>query len=151
MRVTSAIFTRPNNATQYAAGEVMTGTVAAVLQFGVNSVFGEIKSAILVDSVIAAGDKPECDLLLYSSAPDIAADNAAFAPTDAQAATLVAAIPFLAANFKSATTNGHIVSASASGIPYTAPDRILYGVLVCRNTYTPTALEVFTLKLGVSD
>lgn len=151
MRVASATITRPNDTTQYAAGEVMTGTVAAVLQFGVNSMFGEIKSALLVDSIIAGGTKPECDLLLYSESPDIAADNAAFAPTDAQSATLVASIPFLAANFKSATGNGHIVSANASGIPYTAPDRVLYGVLIARNTYVPTALEVFTLKLGVSD
>ena len=149
MRVSTQSVTRPNDTTQYGAGDVVSGTVSAVLNFGTDAAFGEIKSAILIDSVVAGGTKPEMDLLLYSSSPTIAADNAAFAPTDAQAATLVAVIPFLAANFVAATSNGHIVSASVGDIPFVAPDRILYGVLVARNTYTPTALEVFTVALGI--
>lgn len=151
IRLAQDSFTRPNDTTQYAAGGVMSGSPSAVLRFGTNDIFGQINSAILIDSVVAGGTKPECDLLLYSGSPDIAADNAAFAPTDAQAAKLVASIPFLATNFKAATANGHIVSAITAGIPFVAPDRVLYGVLVARNTYTPTALEAFTLVLGIGE
>ena len=146
--VATVSVTRPNDTTQYAAGEVV-GAGAASMRFGVDSPQGRITSVILIDSVVAGGIKPECDLLLYSEDITVAADNAAFAPTDAQAATLVAVIPFLAANFKAATANGVIVSALTADIPFQAtPNGLLYGVLVARNTYTPTALEVFTVKLG---
>lgn len=133
MRIASDFITRPNNTTLYTTGDVMTNAVGAVLRFGTNDIFGSILSAILVDSVVAGGNKPECDLLLYSAPPDIAADNDAFAPTDAQATKLVASIPFLAANFKAAVANGHVVSAITAPVPFLAPDRVLYGVLVYRD------------------
>lgn len=145
MRTVKDTFTRPANTTAYTAGDV----IGEVMLFGTDALFGKIDSAILIDSVVAGGLKPECDLLLYSAAPTVAADNAAFAPTDAQAANLVAVIPFLAANFLAATANGCTVSAISAGIPFVAPNRVLYGVLVARNAYTPTASEVFTLAVGI--
>jgi hypothetical protein len=150
MRISKDSITRiAADTTQYSLGDVITNTVASVLRFATNNSSGSINSAILVDSVIAGGTKLQADLLLYSAAPTIAADNAAFSPTAAQETNLVAVVPFLTANFVGAVTAGHTVSVLTAPIPFVAPDGVLYGVLVARSTYTPTGAEVITINLGI--
>lgn len=146
-RVSVASVTRSDDTTQYAVGDVIGAS--GLMTIGVDSNDGEIRSAILIDSVVAGGTKLASDLLIYSSAPTVAADNAAFAPTDAQQLNLVAVVPFATADFKAAATNGHTVAALTYPIPYETQGNTLYGVLIARSTYSPSALETFTVKLGL--
>lgn len=140
--------TRPANTTQYTAGDVMGGLFTFSVAAG-SSAF--VRGAVFIDSA-AEATKPEFDLFLFSAEPTVAADNAAFAPTDAEMLKCVEALVFLASNFKTAGANG-VITRTGLDIPYThVTDRNLYGVMVARNTYTPVSSEVFTLTLGtVSD
>lgn len=152
----SATFTRPNDTTQYAANDVMTADPAAVMTFsGLPSRTTTgclIQSATIVSSA-NKGTKLDADLLLFSSTiSDLDADNAAFTPTDAQLLTIVGVIPFATANWKagdaSADAAGNAFCVNAN-LGISIAHQTLYGVLIARNTYTPVANEVFTIKLQV--
>lgn len=136
---------RPANTTQYAAGDVITGTVAAVMTFGAPHE-GTIVSGLLIDSSVEA-TKIDADLMLFSEAPTIAADNAAFSPTDDEMAYLQAVVTFAGSGFKAAAVNGAIQTANLQQ-GFIAPEGRLHGVLVARNTYTPVSGEVFTVKVS---
>jgi hypothetical protein len=143
-RISDDSFTRPANATQYSAGDVM----GELLEFFTDQK-GKIEGALLVDST-AEATKPEADLMLFDAAPTVAADNAAFAPSDDEMKRCVGVIPFLAANFKVGNGNGVTAAATTTfPLPYFAAAKKLYGVLIARNTYTPVSEEIFTLRLAV--
>lgn len=135
--------TRPANTTQYAAGEVMGGQ----LTFSIAGENGCVRSVIFCDSA-AEATKPEFDLFLFTAAPTVAADNAAFAPTDAQMQDCIGVISFLAADFKTGSGNGVTCMTGLDILYSSVINRVLYGVPVTRNTYTPISAEVFTLALG---
>ena len=161
-RKVSAVVTRPANTTQYAAGDVVTGGTPAVLTFsgcaqpdvnGDNSGEAIIRSAINVhSSYVATG--PDLELYLFSIAPTIDADNAAWTPTDAELLTLVGVIPFTTWKVGTAT-----VGADGNQIDYesdinllfkcAAGDQALYGILVERGTYIPVSDETFTIALHI--
>lgn len=147
-------FTRPNNATQYAVGDVMAAGTAAMLQF---STFASnpvtIKGAMCIDSA-AQATKPSIDLLLFEAdQTDLDADNAAYTPTDAQMLTCVGYISFATGSFvagdATAGANGNSVCQVTGLNLSVAPGggHLIYAVPVARNTYTPVANEVFTFKL----
>lgn len=150
--VSSATITRPSNTTQYAANDVIaTGTSSS--EFSGLSAFagggGIIQSALIVSSNNAT-TKLSCDLLLFSEAQTTAADNAAYAPTDAMMLTLLGSISFatgswLAANAGAAATGNAYCVAVNCGIALSQDT--VHGVLVARNTYTPVSDEVLTIKL----
>ena len=142
----SASFTRPSNTTAYTAGDVVSVTAGAAMEF-TSGGEGLVRAAVLIDSA-AESTKPEFDLFLFTVKPTIAADNAAFAPTDAEMLNCVGVIVFLAADFKTGSGNG-ITQADVSDMGYTAPDGILYGVLVARNAYVPVSAEVFAVRLSI--
>ncbi|MDP2621808.1 MAG: hypothetical protein U1A72_09710 [Sulfuritalea sp.] len=147
VKISVGSVTRPNNATPYTEGDVVGATVGDAMEFSTEQ-FGRIRGALLIDS-IAAVTRPSLDLMLFENEPTIAADNDAFAITDAQMLDCAAVISFdgtSGANFKLGGANG-VIQQQALDIPYCTPDKKLYGVLVARNAYTPTALEVFTVKL----
>jgi len=153
MRLSTDTITRAvGDTTQYSAADTITGAVPATLKFGTSDISGRILSAALLDST-AETTKPEADLFLFDTDVAITADNAAFAPTDAEMTHCVAVIPFLAAGFKVGNGNGFTpaVFASLLGYEFTAPNRILYGILVAQNTYTPVSAEVLTIRLGIGD
>lgn len=146
--------TRPNDTTQYTAGDVIAeATNNDYLTFNDCTLgpehLGNIRGAKLFTSV-AAGTKPTIDLLLFNAAPAETADNNACAITDAELLTLVAVIPFAQANVKSIGPNQACVVGDLC-YPFKAKDTngVLYGVLVERGTYTPAAQEVFTVELSI--
>lgn len=144
IRASEKTITRPDNTTQYAAGDV----VGEVMTFH-SELAGLVRAAVLIDSA-AEATKIDADLLLFDTAPTVAADNAAFAPTDDEMIRCIGAIQFAGSNFRTgATGNGVIVATAFGELPYAAPARNLYGVLVARNTYTPINLEKFTVRLGI--
>lgn len=148
-RLSEASVTRPDNTTQYAAADVIGAATGDAMEFH-SEMSGVVKSAVLIDSA-AEATKPDVDLMLFDTEPTVAADNAAFAVTDAQMERCVGVIQFAGSNFRiGATGNGVIVATSFGELPYFAVARKLYGVLVARNTYTPIALEKFTVRLGLN-
>lgn len=146
IRVSEASVTRPANTTAYAAGDVVGPAVGAAMEFFAEQ-SGLIRSAVLVDSA-AEATKPDLDLALFTEAPDVAADNAAFAPTDAQAEKCVGVLSFLGLDFKTLAAGNGVIQADAIDIEYSA-DRKLYGVLIARNAYTPVSGEKFTVRLNL--
>jgi len=149
-KTVTVTITRPNTTPTYTAGDVIGPTAGASHKFGVEQ-SGSIKGAILIDSV-APATKIEADLYLFDSDPSVAADDAAFVPTDDQMKALVGVISFTAAAFKMAyiDTNGHC-QVTGLDIAYFAPDRKLYGVLVARNGYVAVANSTLTIRLTVDD
>ena len=157
--VTFADITRPDDAVQYAAGEVVSDSITAATAMKFNRCSsepgrgGSVRSVVLVDS-INAGTKLNADLFLFSVAPvTFGNDNEAFVPTDAELQTCIGVVSLdgtTAANTKIGSGNLAIQSQGLD-LPFTCADTdsALYGVLVARNTYTPTALEAFRVKLGV--
>lgn len=153
--IVSDSLTRANNTTAYDVNDVIskTGTAGTMLYFPTGIFIdggGVITNATLVSSQNAT-TKLEADLLLFSEAITLAADNAAFAPTDANMEKLIGVVSFTAAAGKA----GNAGSAGAgnafcivSGLSITVPAKT-YGVLVARNAYEPIGTEKLTVNLGV--
>ena len=145
--------TRSANTTQYAVNDVMNNgtdtiplifTVARDLNKG-----GWVVSGGSITSNGAAGTLPSIDLLLFSSTFTIAGDNAAFAGTYAQMQTLLGKI-----TFPSFVNRGGIAEAAGSlSTPFpflpATNTRIIYGVLLLMNTYTPTSGETLQFTIGI--
>jgi hypothetical protein len=151
----TATYTRPNDTTAYAAGDALsdntTAGSATNLTFSSvarsNGESGLIVDAWVIDSV-AAGTKPSLELWLYDTAPAAAGDNAAFAPSDAEALNVVAVIPFTTFY---AGSNNCVSRGDFTAVPFVCASgaTALYGQVVVRNAYTPSANEVFTFKLKI--
>lgn len=166
-RVISASLTRPANTTQYAAGEVISEvttnnhfTFADMANAGKLS--GQIDRAIITSSADGSGVLlPDLELWLFDTDIAEVADNAAFAPTDAEMLTLVGVIDFPVANWKvglsggNSTCEGDRSGGNVLPMAYkcktvAGPAYNLFGQLVLRNAYTPISGEVFSVRLIVT-
>ena len=154
----SAALTRPADVTLYTAGDAVTDNTTGLLLFNdaarMSGRTGSIDSARIICSANNT-TKPDLELWLFSSAITATADNAAWAPTDAEMLTLAGVIAFPVATWKvgnaGAAAAGNIAHAFDNlGLLYKLADSILYGQLVVRNGYTPVASEVFTIQLLAS-
>lgn len=152
--VVDASVTRPADTVAYSAGDVVSTTTGVPVAMTFANIGGEMSrggklySATLINSV-AAATKPDIDLYLFDVSPVIAADNAAWTPTDAEMLNCLGVVAFTGANFKVGNGNGIIHNLVNPGLPFVCAVRDLYGVMVARSGYTPTATEVFTIRLGV--
>jgi hypothetical protein len=161
-RVISASFTRPDNATAYAAGDVICNSTSApvILTFPRATVtqgpsFSIIAQVVMVDSANQS-TKLEAELWLFDTAITMDNDNAAFTPTDAELVNLLGIVeletPYVGTVTSGADGNAVYRSSGLSVPIQTKPsDNAIYGVLVARNAYTPVASESFTIKLGILD
>ena len=149
-------FIRPNNATAYAAGDVVTTSATADVSVLIPFAGmarnpgggGVIESALFIDSV-AAATKPDLELYLFDTQNiTLEADNVAWAITDANIMFCVGVIPFATGAFKTAGANG-VIAVNSVGLAYNcaSSSTSLYGILIARNAYTPAALEQFTFRL----
>lgn len=158
----NAVLTRSADTTAYAAGDIVanSATVPVVNVLAnaalANSRGGVINSLILIDSnkATTAGD---FELWLFNAAYTATNDNAAFAPTDAEAATVEAIISLPG----SASIIGNAGTAAAGNRIYqinnidkefrcAASSKNLWWALVARNAYEPVSAEIFTLKLDIA-
>ena len=142
--VTITLGTTP---TAYAINDVMNnGTNTTPLAFtlaNANNLRGWCVGGVCVASTSPA-TLPNIDLLLFSSTFTIAADNAAFAPTFAQAQTYLGKIRFSTWVDRGATMAESDGSIEQSFILIPATNtRIIYGVPVMQNAYTPGSSEQF--------
>ena len=142
----TAKITRPANVTQYAAGDVVGG---AALEFAVakaNGGGGWINNAAFVSDNAPAATG-QFFAWIFSAAPTVAADNAAFAPTDAELRTLVA---FLTLDAAKKTANNTAYQQSDPRATYFvcgAATQSLWAVITDGNAYTPANGEVLDLTL----
>jgi hypothetical protein len=152
-RVISATLTRPADTNAYAAGDAVTDSTSSPSQITfsnaarINNGSGVIVSATLIDSV-NAGTKGQFELWLFDASVTPNNDNAAFAPSDADAAKAIGVITFGA---NSPGSNNAIYPAGPLSIAFQCSGGIanIFGLLVVRNAYTPTSGEQFTIRLGI--
>lgn len=155
--------TRPSNATQYAAGDVISA-VTSNDHFTFVNPFKRVNSgeivALNINSSASVAIKPDLELWLFHTDIAEVADNLAFAPTDAEMLTCVGVIPIPLADWVVGTAT---VGAGGNCFQQikdlnmvmqlaTANDNTgnhLYGQLVVRNAYVPVSAEVFTVELLV--
>ena len=155
--------TRPADTTAYAAGDVIsdaTGdahfTFAESLRPGnkKSHLSGSIATVRLHSSANVA-TKLDAELWLFHTDIADVADNAAFAPTDAEALTLVGIISFATANWKEGNAGADaagnaVIEARNLGLALRGASPTLYGQLVARNAYIPVSGEIFTCELIIS-
>lgn len=165
-KTAAASKTRPEDTTQYAAGDVYsesaTDDAGTMLEFE-NVVHqaggsGYILDALLIHSAQETVD-PDVELWLFDA--EIASeldDNAAFAPSDAELESCIGVIKFPTGNFIAAGDNGVIHGrlenddgplAFHKRFTCQSDSRSIYGVLVMRNTYAPESAEKITIRLGI--
>jgi hypothetical protein len=150
---TGVTITRPADTTTYTAGDVVCN--AATLQIPNVARSG---SAVIQHATLVSSSNPtlkgDFELWLFSATVAAVADNAAFAPTDAEMLTFVGMIPFATADFKAGLSGadgpGNAMCQSSSlAIPTTAGT--LYAQLVVRNAYVPISAEVLKINLNILD
>jgi len=152
---------RPSNTTAYAAGDVISEittndhfTFTGIANVGVYT--GTLDAARCFSSANKS-TLPDLELWLFHTDIAEVADNAAFAPTDAEMLTLVGIVDFPVASWKignpAADTGNVVCEVRNIGLPFrlagSASAPYLYGQLVVRNAYTPVASEVFTVELNL--
>lgn len=152
-QILSGLITRPADTTTYTAGDVVG---AAALSFGPTGPSkgqgGELRTGALISSQNAT-TKPDLELWLFSAnVASVTADNAAFAPTDAELATLIGVVPFPVASWKVGNTGSAAAGNSAcvaTGINIPLGVDTVYAVVVVKNAYVPVSTETFTINLGL--
>lgn len=152
-----ASYTRPANTTAYADGDCISASASAgdyltlTDAASVNGYGGTIIGATLTKSA-AGTTNADFDVVVFDTEPTAGTfnDNAACAPTDAEAADVCATIKL--------TATDHASDLSVNTVyqkPHNAPfvcesdSTALYATLVARGAYTPASGEVFTLRLMI--
>ena len=162
-------FTRPANTTQYAANDAVNDLTSSPTQQSITvwtkhagvvmsegtateqqTGWGVIVSAILTQSVVASVIAADFQVVLFDTAPTAMEDNAAFDPSDAEAANIIGVIDF--------GSSPHVFALNSVYVMAQEPIRFwcgttglktLYYVVRVNNAYTPTSGETLTLRLGV--
>jgi len=167
--VISDSITRPADTTAYTAGDVIAEvTNNDYFTFGASGTDGVARpmvwtgsiETVTVTSSANQATKPSLELWLFHTLIAEVADNAAFAPTDAELATCIGIVTLADTGFKvgnaGAGAAGNIIQVVAGvgmpfrAIPTSASPAVIYGQLVVRNAYTPVASEVFTVQLMIT-
>ena len=154
----SANFTRPNDTTAYAIGDLIAnsttaGSVTPMSFANVARVAAGAASIIKARlSKTGTGITGASFLLhLYGASPTVTnGDNGAWLST--QAATYLGGFEFGLANAKVFSDGVSINGITQTGYPVTvdlASGTTIYGLLEARGAYAPTAQEVFTITLEV--
>lgn len=147
----SATFTRPNDTTAYAAGDVVGTSPATNMTFSnISPIAGSgyiIMGAFLRIDVSSITGMANFRLHLYSSAPTAIADNSAFDLASGDRSKYLGYISFdtpevMTSTAFIASNNVNMKRTLASG------STTIYGLLETRSAYTPSANAVFTLTIS---
>lgn len=151
-------FARPANTDAYAPGDVIGTNPAAIFDFTDAAISpangGMVLGATLIDKANQTTKLASPELWLFSLPPAGVADNAAFAPSDAELLTLVGVLSLATAfvGLAGAGDNGNVIFIGHDKLYIyrcAAGRTSLYGVLVARNAYTPISAEQFTVQLDL--
>lgn len=152
----AASITRPNDTTTYAAGDVIGTDTTQVLVFNsVSTPFVQGAGVVCNASVISSAAPallPSLELWLFKATVTAAADNTAWAVTDAEMLNLIGVIP-LDETYVGLASGNHVQQSAMTvyGFQLPAGSDAIYGVLVVRNAYIPIASEVYRVRIIVSD
>jgi hypothetical protein len=151
-RTTAVEFTRPANATQYAAGDVIgPATTAAVITFS-NLPLGANGRATVRWAQVVKSDNDATTatigLFLYRTAPTAIADNSPWTLLYADALIGYIALDTVVSGGSGSDAN-IITHATEPRLPLIMTGNALYGVLVALGTYTPASGEKFRTTLGL--
>lgn len=150
--IVSITVTRPNDTAVYASGDAIADSTSAPTAFTANGFArvsggsGRITHLTLTLST-AQSTKANLELWVFDAAYTNNNDNAAWAPSDADADKVIAVVPLGGSPIVGGANC--IYEAPALDIPYVCAATALWFALVVRNAYTPTALETFKLRVGV--
>lgn len=144
--------TRPANTTAYAAGDVINAdgaTTPILLTYEQAYRFPFAINSHLISSNEAG--TPAIDVLFFSESFTIAADNAAFAPSDDQMKNFLGVISHSSWTAYSANKRSSAKPDAPIALPSQAtPNTGVYVVLVATSAYTPTSAEVITNKIDIA-
>jgi len=155
----SASFTRPNDTTAYAIGDLIANSTTAgsvtPMSFAnvarVAAGAASIIKARLSKTGTSTATAFAAKLHLFSASPTVTnGDNGAFLPN--QAANYLGAFEFGLANAQVFSDGVSVNGITQTGYPVTvdlSSGTTVYGLLEARGAYTPTAQEVFTVTLEV--
>ena len=157
LRTVSASLTSATGTTAYTDGDAISAvTTNALFTFTstVRERSGTIIGAILHSSQNNTTLKLAAELWLFRTPIGLVADNAAFAPTDAEMKTCVGVIDFAAASWRagsatSGAAGNALVQANQGDMPFTddGESQTLYGQLVAKNAYAKVDSEIYTIDL----
>jgi hypothetical protein len=151
---TTASFTRPNDTTAYASGDLMANSTTAGSVVPVSFSIPRCRAAKLYRIGIQKTNTTNTNFVvrlhLYTDSPTVTnGDNAAWVSTVSGYQGYMA--PDAALTFSSGAKIWGPQTSDANTYPplFIAPDRngALYGLLEARGAYTPTANEVYTITL----
>lgn len=160
----AASYTRPGDTTPYNAGDVICNSTSApaALQFAAASLDPLVRAGVIAHATLVCGanqaTKLDAELWLFTAAPAMDNDNAAFTPTDAELDNLAGIISLTASAAKvgdatAGAAGNCVIEAPNLALPFqcAAGSTALFGVLVARNVYTPVASETFRVALRILD
>lgn len=154
-KIVTASLTRPNDTNAYTAGDQVADSTSAptILTFAnvgrTSGGSGVIVGATLIDHSNQA-TSPDLELWILNTTATPNNDNAAFAPSDGVVDTCIGVIHFTTGYAGDSATSGNkFYDAGPLSVPYVCTTTSLFGLLVVRNAYTPTALEGFNVALRV--
>ena len=139
--------TKSSGTTAYSAGDVINNS-GETTPFTIDLTELSNKPAWLLGNQMISSSEtgtPTISLYLFSESCTKAADNDAFAPTDAQMKKCVATITH--DTWKAFTANKK--STAKAEFPESIQMGTLYGVLVAESAYTPISAEEITCKISI--
>lgn len=150
---TTASFTRPANTTAYAAGDHVSTTAGAALDFALlqsHEGAGRIESVLLRKSTTTT-TAASFTLHIYATTDNltVAADNAAQTLADDDWLGAVALDLSSGAQALSTGLAERIALSAPIYFNRGVATRSIYGILVATGTYTPGSAEVFQIELGI--
>lgn len=119
----------------YAAGDVVGGLLEIPIKSG-----GHAGVAGQFEIIDAANQADELTLYLFRKKPTVIADNAAFAPAEADLVKLCGTVSFIADSYKE--INSMAWGQVRESVWYTASDEVLYAYIVAGGTPTFTSLTL---------
>lgn len=154
LRFPSASITRPNDTTAYDPGDLVANSTTAgsvvPLRWDFNAIptYALIRRVLVTRSNTTAAGAP-FRLFLFNAAPTVAnGDNGAFSGAFGQTITAT----FTGTVNIGGNTNGRFgVLTPESGFAPAVLSGSIWGLLTADGAYTPTANEVFTLRLEVAE
>lgn len=146
-------FTRPSNATVYAANEAVSQSTPALLIFTIgreSGIGGRIISAMLLADTVNVTNGT-FDLLLFEDNTGVTAgaDTTAYALTNARAIKLFNKIAFTLATYGAGSTDAYAIT-NGIILPFqpASGSKNIYGQLIATGAYQPKSAGVIKVKLG---
>ena len=148
------VFARPNNATQYGIGDILSNNSSTPLEFVVSR--ANNKSVFCIGgkstSAVSASTAPNINLLLFDNSFTIAADNNLLTLSGGNAGSMsgwVGTVKFSTWDTISNSMYSQGITESPFVIVPSGGTQNIYGIPIFANTYTPAANEVFSFSLEI--